>query len=161
VRRPCDLSNLLESAAKGARLLARGHDLSVEVVTVPMIHGCDLSLTRLALANLADNLVKHTPPGSAVAFRGGGDRHGFWLEVADNGPGMDAEAIKRVFEPGYRLDESVPGTGHGLALALALARQMIEIQGGTLTGKSQPGQGSRFRIWLPHHAWLSKLRRYP
>lgn len=147
VSQPCDLKSLLESAAKGARLLARSHDLRVEMTIVLRKCNCDMSLTSLALANLADNAVKHTPPGSVVTLRAGSDRHEFWLEVADNGPGMDAEAMDRVFQPGFRLNASIPGTGHGLALA----RKLIEIQGGTLTLQSQPGQGSRFRIRLPHH----------
>jgi signal transduction histidine kinase len=92
-----------------------------------------------------DNALKYTPPGTTVILRAGADTQGGWLEVEDNGCGLPPEELARLFEPGYRQNQQVPGTGYGLTLA----RQMIEIQGGTLTAESTPRQATRLRIRLP------------
>lgn len=65
------------------------------------------------------------------------------IELADNGPGIAAKALRRIFDNGY--STKGPGRGHGLAIA----RESIEAQGGELTVESQVGRGTRFRIELP------------
>lgn len=142
---PCDLNRLLQAVAEGAQPLASEHRVRVELSAIPLQLGCDPGLTRLALSNLMDNAIKHNPPGTTVVLRAGADEQGGWLEVEDSGRGLPPEALARIFEPGYRQNQQVPGTGYGLTLA----RQMIETQGGTLTAESTPGQATRFRIRLP------------
>lgn len=146
-----DLRFLLEDAAQAARVLSAGHPLRVEAEALPRTFPCDPELTRLALRNLADNAVKYTPPGTQVVLRGqrAGRRasDGVWLEVSDDGPGLAPEAMTGLFEPLVRgpTADGKPGKG----LGLYLARRMVQTQGGTLTVTSEPGQGCRFRIWLP------------
>ena len=72
-----------------------------------------------------------------------------FLTVADTAQGIEPEQLQRIFEPFVQV-ESVytrrhEGTGLGLAISLRLARSM----GGELTVESEPGQGSRFTLWLP------------
>ena len=148
------LKKMLEDMAGRAGLLNRGHVLRIEATALPPQSKCDPNLTRLALGNLTDNAVKHTPPGSTVILRGGRDTQGVWLEVEDNGGGLYPEDLARIFDPGYRRNPQVPGTGYGLTLA----REMIEIQGGNLTAESVVGRGTRFRIRLPQEL-LPRTRR--
>ncbi len=142
---------LLEDAAQAARVLAEGQRLRVEAEGMPPTCRCDPELTRLALHNLADNAVKYTPPGTQVVLRGqrAGRRasDGIWLDVIDDGPGLDPAALAGLFEPLARGPTAVGKPGKGLGLYLA--RRLIQTQGGTLTVTSEPGQGCRFRIWLP------------
>jgi len=144
-RQPCDPRQLLEDAAGAARLVSGHHVVSVDTRGLPPVCHCDLGLTRLALRSLADNAVKYTPAGTQVDFRGGHDRQGIWLAVADQGPALAPELLERLFEPGFRGAGDMPGTG----LGLTLARLMIEQQGGTLTASSQPGGGCCFILRLP------------
>lgn len=142
---------LLEDAAQAARALAEGQRLRVEAEGMPPTCRCDPELTRLALHNLADNAVKYTPPGTQVVLRGqrAGRRasDGIWLDVSDDGPGLAPELLAGLFEPLTRGPTAVGKPGKGLGLYLA--RRMVQTQGGTLTVTSEPGQGCRFRIWLP------------
>lgn len=144
---PCDPAELLWDTAKACRLMAREHRVQVEAAEVREPFVCDPDLTRLALRSLADNAVKYTPPGTVVILRGRRTPDEVWLEVEDQGPGLDPAELSRIFEPHVRGQgsDATPGSGMGLPLA----RRMIERQGGSLTATSVPGQGCVFRIALP------------
>ena len=144
---PCDLAELLRDAAEAGRLMARGHRLRVEATDLREPLVCDWNLTRLALRSLTDNAVKYTPLGTVVTLRGRRTPAEVWLEVEDQGPGLDPDELARIFEPHVRGRDSgaIPGSGMGLPLA----RRMIERQGGSLAATSAPGQGCVFRMALP------------
>jgi len=152
-RTPCAPGELLEEAAAAARLLSDSHLVRVEVDSagLPASFACDRELTGLALRSLADNAVKYTPAGSLITLSaapaGRRASDGLWLEVADNGPGLGPEEGECLFDPYFRgaAAQGQPGKG----LGLPLARRMIQTQGGTLTALCVPGQGCRFRVWLP------------
>lgn len=148
---PTDLGAMLEQTAAAARVLAEGHVVRVAVDGLPPVFRCDPELTQLALRNLADNAVKHTPPGTTVILRGtpadAGSRHGVRLEVIDDGPGIRPRELERLFKPGSRGHEWPQRSGKGMGLVLA--RRHVERQGGTLTVASTPGAGCCFTIWLP------------
>ncbi len=77
-----------------------------------------------AVANLADNAIKNTPPGGTIALTVEGDGNEVRLTVADTGPGIPEPERERVLEPFVRLDSSrsTPGSGLGLALVAAIVR---------------------------------------
>ncbi|THA64970.1 HAMP domain-containing histidine kinase [Streptomyces sp. A0958] len=126
------------------------------------------------IANLLANACRHTPPGARVEVRvgavrtgpetGGADRPGrssataalpagvpaCVVEVADDGPGLTAEAAQQVFERFYRgpatgPDGAEPGSGLGLSIASTIA----EAHDGRLELDTRPGYGSTFRLLLP------------
>ena len=72
------------------------------------------------------------------------------VSVTDDGPGMDADQLARIFEPFYTT--KAKGTG----LGLAISRQELEDIGGSLVCESAPGRGSTFRVTLPV-AWQAGL----
>ncbi|MEA4856148.1 sensor histidine kinase [Solidesulfovibrio sp.] len=107
----------------------------------------DADRLRQVLGNLLDNAVKYTPPGGRVdvsAWREGG---AVAVCVADNGEGIGADDIPRIFERLYRADKS--RSKRGLGLGLSLVRAVLYAHGGTIDVKSAPGAGSRFTITLP------------
>jgi len=146
-RQHVNVRQLLEEAARSARVLADHHCLIVESEKPDIHFTCDPDLTRLALRNLADNAVKYTPPGTVVILNARIDPNGISLVVEDEGTGLPEKTLARVFIPGERGQDTRNKPGKGMGLSLA--RRMIEIQGGTLTATSQPGKGCAFCIWLP------------
>jgi signal transduction histidine kinase len=79
-------------------------------------------LTQLT-ANLIDNSIRHTPPGSRIEVRSTKNGDGGRLIVADNGPGVQISERDRIFERFYRIDSAraTPGDGLGLSLVAAIA----------------------------------------
>ena len=130
-----------------ARLLSDQHFIQIDDEDLPSQFFCDPSLTRLALRTLADNAVKYTPPGSMVVLRGRQVADGVRIDVVDNGHGIALSERERIFERYYRGKQS--GRQGGTGLGLALARSLIEKQGGTLTLTSDEGEGACFSVWLP------------
>ena len=86
------------------------------------IAGDKESLTQM-IANLIDNAQRHTPAGARIEVAGARTRNGVALTVADDGPGVPAEDIEKIFQPFYRADaaRASPGTGLGLSLVAAIA----------------------------------------
>lgn len=146
-RQSTDLNELLFDAHKSVVLQSQHHDIRIDADDLPEDFPCDPELTRLALRTLVANAIKYTPPGTQVRLRGRLHPTGVILEVIDNGPGVCAEDLPRLFERYYRGKHptTVPGTG----LGLPLARELIQMQGGSLLITSLLGEEFRATIWLP------------
>jgi two-component system OmpR family sensor kinase len=71
------------------------------------------------------------------------------IEIADSGPGMNADQLERVFERFYRTDPSRARASGGVGLGLAIVAAVAEAHGGTVSADADPGEGSTFRIELP------------
>jgi PAS domain S-box-containing protein len=116
----------------------------------------DPARLRQIIWNLIKNATKFTPPGGSIAVRsrnrppqGPGGRPRLVIEVADDGGGIEAEALTRIFEPFEQGDVS-PRHRSGLGLGLAIGRSLAEAHGGRLTAASPgPGRGSIFVLELP------------
>ena len=100
------------------------------------------ALLDALIANLLDNALRYTPEGGRVTV--GVQRAGAQvaLTVDDNGPGIPAEALERVFDRFYRLAEGSEGTGLGLAIVREVARGC----GATVTLQAQPGEAHGLRV---------------
>jgi signal transduction histidine kinase/ABC-type branched-subunit amino acid transport system substrate-binding protein len=105
----------------------------------------DRTRVRQVLLNLLANAAKFTERGSIVV-RAERQGHHIAVSVQDTGPGIPASEQARIFE------RYVKGRGDGLrgdGLGLAISRQLVEIQGGTIWVDSEPGHGSTFHFTLP------------
>ncbi|WP_128548374.1 hybrid sensor histidine kinase/response regulator transcription factor [Larkinella soli] len=103
------------------------------------------------VTNLLGNAVKFTPAGEQirVELAPSTAREGIELTVADTGRGIPADALPRIFERFYQAD-ATPASGQpGTGIGLALVKELIELQQGTVAVQSEPGQGTTFRVWLP------------
>jgi len=96
--------------------------------------------------NLVSNAIKYSPPGSTVRVSARGAERAVDVTVADEGRGIPADALPRLFEPYYRApgSEGARGTGLGLAVVKAL----VEAQGGAVRVASAPGAGTRVTFSL-------------
>lgn len=104
---------------------------------------------KQALLNLLSNAMKYIDGGDKVTLKVEAfDDEGLRITVSDNGPGIDATRLNKIFEPFNRLGHegsNIPGTGIGLSIS----KKLIELMNGTLNFKSVVGQGSQFWIDLP------------
>lgn len=114
----------------------------------PIPIACDRQRVELALSNLVANGVKFTPSGGRVevSVEALPDAGRVRFTVSDDGPGIVAEDLPRIFERFYR---GRAASADGAGLGLAIARSIALAHGGDLSVESAPGAGSRFRFELP------------
>ena len=127
---------------KGVRLAA---DLPREATAVLG----DARALEHVLLNLVDNAVKYCPHGTRVIVKA--SRHGdrVKLVVADDGPGIPAEHLPRVFERFYRVDAGRSRELGGTGLGLSIVKHMVEAMRGRVSVESEVGRGSTFTVSLP------------
>lgn len=97
------------------------------------------------LMNLATNARDAMADGGALRLRATGDDGRVVIEVSDDGTGMPADVLARVFEPFY----TTKGIGHGTGLGLPVSQAIARTHGGSLDATSAPGRGTVFRLELP------------
>ena len=155
-----DLALLVRDAAADASAVEPGRPVKAEAPD-RLIAVVDEARIRQVLANLLGNVREHTPPGTPVAVRLAPVRGGAVLEVADAGPGMSGEDAARAFDRFHRGTDrpgSEDGGGDpdgdgspagGSGLGLSIVQAIAAAHGGQAVLESQPGYGTRVRIWLP------------
>lgn len=147
---PIDLS---VTVAETVEAFASAHP---ELPRTRMVLGADLRISAdpdeigRIVANLIDNALRHGRGPSAQPARvvtRAADRE-VLVEVSDEGPGIAAADLERIFEPFHRIHSDAGGP-EGSGLGLAIARSLAQRNGGRLTALSQPGSGATFRLSLP------------
>jgi two-component system phosphate regulon sensor histidine kinase PhoR len=119
--------------------------LTGELTTAPVV-GDALRLEQV-LTNLLDNATKFTAPGGEVVLRFGVQADQVVISVSDNGAGIPADEVGRVFERFYKADRARSSSGTGLGLAIA--KHTVEAHGGRIWVESAEGRGSTFFVALP------------
>lgn len=151
-RRPPDRApvRLDEVAADGVRdAQAVEPDRPVTSTVEPVtVEGDELQLRQI-VANLLTNVRVHTPESAPVHVSVRASDGKALLEVADEGPGMPAEATAKAFDRFYRADPSRARAAGGAGLGLAIVRAVAEAHGGTASIDSMPGRGTRVVVELP------------
>ncbi|MBM4114871.1 MAG: PAS domain-containing protein [Phycisphaerae bacterium] len=107
------------------------------------------TLVHQAVANLVSNAIKYSPTGSTVEVEGRLAGDVAEIEVVDNGPGIPAKHLPRIFERFYRVDKARSRELGGTGLGLALVKHIALAHGGAVDAQSVVGKGSRFTIRLP------------
>jgi two-component system OmpR family sensor kinase len=145
-RSPVDVAELVSDAVDAARTVDPRRPISLEKHGSVFVKG-DAVRLRQVVDNLLRNAEVHTPPGTAVHLGVVRAGESVVITVADEGPGLDAEELARVFDRFYRGNEARTrgGTGLGLSIVAALA----EAHGGRVHVESVPGQGTTFTVELP------------
>ncbi len=150
-RQPVDLTRLTRDAVDDARAVAPNRPIDFSPNGAVFVPGDELRL-RQVLGNLLQNANRHTPPDTPVHVRVVNGEEEAVIEVADEGPGMATEDANRVFERFWRSDPSRTRSSGGAGLGLAIVAAIAGAHGGRAEVQSAPGQGSVFRVHLPHHA---------
>lgn len=145
---PVDLRRLCEQIIRDMMPLAGDHH--VIKLTTPDDCGSpiiDERLMQRALTNLLTNAIKYSPGGGQVTLDVACNESELILSVSDNGIGIPEDDLAHIFETFYRASntEGYPGTGIGLTIA----KQAVELHGGTIEVCSQRGVGTTFTIRIP------------
>jgi hypothetical protein len=147
-----DLEILVDAALRSVKDQAANGEISLSV-SLPRrpisILGDEKRLSQV-LINLLSNAVKFTPAGGGVAVSAEiEDAEELCITISDTGIGMSPEEIEWAFEHFRQVDNSFTKRFAGTGLGLPLARQLIELHGGSLSVESEPGQGTAVRVRLP------------
>jgi len=136
----------LEKIASYNEAIAEERSLTIrcfghgEVCADPILFG-------RAVSNLVDNAVRFTPDGGEITLSLTTDADEIRVMVRDNGCGIPAEHLPRIFDRFYRVEASRSSEGTGLGLALV--KSIAELHGGSVSVESEPGKGSTVTIRLP------------
>jgi two-component system phosphate regulon sensor histidine kinase PhoR len=145
------LAPLLESVAAQYRHAASEKDMTLRLeVPVELEVSVNARLLEQAVSNLVSNAVKFAPTGTAVTLSAcRTDEGGLDVAVADEGPGIDAAHLPRLFERFYRVDRARSRELGGTGLGLAIVKHIALVHGGRAEAESAAGSGNVFRIVLP------------
>jgi two-component system phosphate regulon sensor histidine kinase PhoR len=114
----------------------------------PVVYGDSEHLTNL-VNNLLDNAIKYSPESPEITVKTKNNEKGLILIVEDKGIGMTKAVQNKIFERFYRQSSGNVHDVKGFGLGLNYARAIIEAHKGNITVFSEPGEGSRFEIFLP------------
>ncbi len=127
----------------------KGHQVTVDIPPdLPNVLA-DRQRMEQVFLNLLDNAVKFTPPGGKISIQARWEKPYVRVEVKDNGVGIPAEHLSRVFERFYRVDRARSREAGGTGLGLAIVRQIVTAHQGKIEVESSYTAGSTFRIFLP------------
>ena len=108
-----------------------------------------LNTSKQVLRVLTDNAVKYTPKGGTITIGVQKSETGVTLSISDNGPGIPAEELPKIFERFYRSDSARKAEGGGHGLGLSIARIIVKAHSGKLRVRSKVDSGSTFFVDLP------------
>jgi signal transduction histidine kinase len=148
------LPRLVESCLRGLEAEAHARRVLLEARfdgSVPVVR-CAPDKVERVLFNLLTNALRHTPSDGSVAVVVEPLREEVQVTVEDSGEGMPAESLRRVFDRFWRGDRARSRDTGGAGLGLAIARGLVEAQGGRIWAENRPDGGARISFTLPRAA---------
>ncbi len=136
-----DVKNLLE---------ANGHTLKVEIPSGIVVQ-VDGILTTMGFTNILNNAIRFTPPGGHISLKAE-MREGVeaWVTLSDNGIGIEAHQLERIFEKFYQVEDHMTRKHGGLGVGLSITKALVEAEGGRVWASSEGlGKGTTITVVLP------------
>ncbi len=133
-----EVTALLNAEAKAA-------NVEIELKIAPDLPSlrADRNTMKQLLMNLLLNGIQAMPNGGALTLLAEMEKESLCFSIADRGAGIAPDKLSKIFDPYFTTK------ANGSGLGLAIARRIVDAHGAKITAESQPGQGSRFRVWLP------------
>jgi len=144
-------AELIHDVARKHRPAAEAEGIAIEVDVprdAPFVVG-DLAMTERVLDNLIDNAIAHAPGGGTIELGALAEAGRLQIIVADNGPGIPDRDKDKLFEP-FSRGEQGDARGHA-GLGLAIAKRLMDLQGGGLVARDRDPTGAEFVVTLPLH----------
>ncbi|GAA3924224.1 sensor histidine kinase [Actinoplanes auranticolor] len=146
---PLDLSELAESVVEDARVIYTDLDITLRAPPDRLPVVGDAARLQQVLRNLVGNAVQHNPAGTRVRLRLYQDDDEVRVDVADNGTGIRAADVPRLFDRFWRAEASRSRDYGGSGLGLAIVQAIVRAHNGRTTVHSQVGQGTTVSLHLP------------
>jgi PAS domain S-box-containing protein len=149
---PVDLTSVLQQAIETSRpfIEAGDHQLMTSFPNSPVWLEGDPTRLAQVVANLLNNAAKYTDRGGLIALTAAREGDEAVVRVRDNGIGLSAEMLPRVFDLFSQEDRSLDRSQGGLGIGLTLVRSLVHLHGGSIHAESTgPNLGSEFTIRLP------------
>ena len=147
-----DIHTVIDKVYDQAQQLAHGQEIRREIAPDTPLVQADTDRLQQVLLNIVDNALKFTPSdGSIVLSAHGEGLAAAIIEIRDTGKGIPPDALPHVFDRFYRADPARsrdPQSMSGNGLGLAIAKELIEAQGGTISISSTPADGTTVTIQL-------------
>jgi len=147
-----DLSDVLNQAIETAMELAErgGHTIDVSLPAAPIhLHADPIRLVQV-FSNLLNNACKYSPRPGAIRIAARVSGPGVTISVADDGIGIPADSLERIFEMFAQVDTGTDQSRGSLGIGLTLVRRLVELHAGRVEARSDgPGHGSEFIVTLP------------
>jgi signal transduction histidine kinase/CheY-like chemotaxis protein len=147
-----ELGELVRNTVESCRAFAQraGHEVRLALPGEPIrLHADGARLTQV-FANLLNNSCKYTPEGGTIEVSVQRVETGVIVKIEDDGIGIPADRLERIFEMFEQVDTSVERSQGGLGIGLTLVKRLVEMHGGSVQARSGgPGHGSEFVVWLP------------
>jgi signal transduction histidine kinase len=140
-------SAVFENATSAATSKGVQFTLQAEPMT-QQIWG-DAHRLEIVVTNLVSNAIKFTPMGGQIEMSVWDDPTGVNVEVRDSGPGISKEDLPRVFDRFFQVAPGDRRREGGVGIGLALAKELVELHGGSISAGSTPGVSTTFRVFLP------------
>jgi CheY-like chemotaxis protein len=159
-----ELAEVVERAVETSRPLleARRHELSEQLPSGSVWLDADPIRLAQVIANLLSNAAKYTDERGLICLSAVEEGPEVVLRVQDNGIGMTADMLPRVFELFTQAEPALDRSHGGLGIGLTLVRLLVELHGGRVEARSDgPGKGSEFIVRLPCLRKPTPLSRRP
>lgn len=144
-------SFIFQQTADAFHSIAREKEIELSLDIKGDIPRVNLDPDRLTqvLGNLVNNAIHILSAGGKIKISAGLDKDSLAIQVMDDGPGIQAKDLPQIFDRFYRVDESRQPDDGSSGLGLAITKNLVEAQGGTITAESEPGKETTFTIKFP------------
>ena len=151
---PTEISGIVKGVVEAykPRAAAKEQTLHLQSGSEPITTSVDRDVMVQVLENLVSNAVKYSPRGKNIFVRLTKTADQVQLEVQDEGPGLNADDLKRLFGKFARLSAKPTGGEHATGLGLSIVKKMVEAMNGKIWCESEPGRGAKFIVQLPSHS---------
>lgn len=151
---PVQLPQLIDEIARDAAFEAQSRHCQVEVTIVDdCIVSGSASLLHSAIENVVRNAIRYTQQGTSVQVHlqqaSGSAGAQAVVRVSDSGPGVPNDALDKLFQPFYRIDDARGRQTGGVGLGLAITQRAVSLHGGTVRAANRPQGGLMVEIFLP------------
>jgi signal transduction histidine kinase len=153
-----ELVSQLRALVDQSEVLARRRDIALTFLPAVnhVLVRCDPERLERVFVNLLSNAIKFTPSGGHVQVALFENPDSVQVEVEDDGPGFPPENAERLFERFYQVDMEGTRKFGGAGIGLALARELVQLHGGSIRAESDGRCGARFTVLLPKNPQFSE-----